>query len=82
VLGFLHTHPDGPCRPSERDRLTMRAWTSAFGKPMVCVIDAGFEIKAWIYSSSPRRSVDRVVKFDDGSIVVVKKGDKDIFPRR
>jgi proteasome lid subunit RPN8/RPN11 len=38
VLGFLHTHPDGPPRPSKRDVRTMRAWCSAFGKPLLCVI--------------------------------------------
>jgi proteasome lid subunit RPN8/RPN11 len=40
VMGFLHTHPDGPARPSARDVRTMRAWCSAFGKPLVCVIDS------------------------------------------
>ena len=38
VLGFFHTHPDGPPRPSARDVRTMRAWCSAFGKPLLCVI--------------------------------------------
>lgn len=72
VLGFLHTHPDGPCRPSERDRKTMRAWTRAFGNPMVCVIDAGSEIGAWVYGGDRRRKVDRIVKFDEGPMVIVE----------
>jgi proteasome lid subunit RPN8/RPN11 len=38
VMGFFHTHPDGPPRPSARDIRTMRAWCSAFGKPLLCVI--------------------------------------------
>jgi proteasome lid subunit RPN8/RPN11 len=38
VLGFVHTHPDGPPRPSRRDVRTMHAWCSAFGKPLLCVI--------------------------------------------
>ncbi len=38
VLGFYHTHPDGPPCPSDRDVRTMRAWCSAFGKPLLCVI--------------------------------------------
>jgi len=38
VLGFFHTHPDGPPEPSVRDVRTMRAWCSAFGKPLWCVI--------------------------------------------
>jgi proteasome lid subunit RPN8/RPN11 len=38
VLGFFHTHPDGPPRPSRRDIRTMRAWCSSFRKPLLCVI--------------------------------------------
>jgi proteasome lid subunit RPN8/RPN11 len=39
VVGFLHTHPTFAARPSERDVKTMRAWVSAFGKPLICLID-------------------------------------------
>jgi proteasome lid subunit RPN8/RPN11 len=38
VLGFYHTHPDGPPVASRRDVRTMRAWCSAFGKPLLCLI--------------------------------------------
>jgi hypothetical protein len=38
VIGFLHTHPDGPATPSGRDVRTMRAWVRAFGKPLLCMI--------------------------------------------
>jgi proteasome lid subunit RPN8/RPN11 len=38
VIGFLHTHPDGPDSPSGRDVRTMRAWCLAFGKALLCVI--------------------------------------------
>ena len=38
VVGFLHTHPDGPTSPSGRDVRTMRAWCGAFGKPLLCLI--------------------------------------------
>jgi proteasome lid subunit RPN8/RPN11 len=38
VVGFLHTHPDGPALPSGRDVRTMRAWCRAFGKPLLCLI--------------------------------------------
>lgn len=38
VLGFYHTHPDGPATPSPRDVRTMHAWCSAFGKPLACFI--------------------------------------------
>lgn len=40
VIGFWHTHPDGPDGPSQRDVRTMRAWCSAFGKPLLCVIQS------------------------------------------
>lgn len=40
VVGFWHTHPDGPSGPSDRDVRTMRAWCSAFGKPLLCVIQS------------------------------------------
>jgi proteasome lid subunit RPN8/RPN11 len=38
VVGFLHTHPDGPESPSARDVRTMHAWCNSFGKPLLCVI--------------------------------------------
>ena len=38
VVGFYHTHPAGRPQPSSRDVRTMRAWCSAFGKPLLCVI--------------------------------------------
>ena len=38
VVGFIHTHPDGPASPSGRDLRTMRAWCGAFGKPLLCLI--------------------------------------------
>jgi len=67
VLGFFHTHPDGPPRPSQRDVRTMRAWCSAFGKPLLCVIAspdglAGFQFE------------------DDGSNGVVLET-VEVFPR-
>jgi len=40
VVGFLHTHPDGPASPSARDVRTMRAWCLAFGKPLLCLIES------------------------------------------
>ena len=39
VVGFLHTHPSSAAVPSQRDLHTMRAWVSAFGKPLLCVIE-------------------------------------------
>lgn len=47
VVGFLHTHPDGPASPSDRDVRTMRAWCLAFGKPLVCLIESPFGIRGY-----------------------------------
>lgn len=47
VVGFYHTHPDGPCTPSRRDERTMHAWTSSFGKPLLCVIESPGDLVAY-----------------------------------
>ena len=47
VVGFLHTHPDGPALPSARDVRTMRAWCVAFGKPLLCLIVTPDGLRAW-----------------------------------
>jgi proteasome lid subunit RPN8/RPN11 len=47
VIGFLHTHPDGPPRPSARDIRTMRAWCSSFGKPLLCAIASPLGLAAF-----------------------------------
>ncbi len=42
VMGFWHSHPAGAgVQPSERDRRTMRAWCSALGKPLLCLVAEG-----------------------------------------
>lgn len=47
VIGFLHTHPDGPDALSARDVRTMRAWCSAFGKPLLCLMDGPAGLRGW-----------------------------------
>ena len=61
VWGFYHTHPDGSLVPSSRDERTMRAWVSALGKPLWCLIEGSLGIGAWLYDEERRRggSVDR-----------------------
>ena len=50
VMGFFHTHPDGPPYPSARDIRTMRAWCSAFGKPLLCAIASPLGLAAFQFS--------------------------------
>jgi proteasome lid subunit RPN8/RPN11 len=67
VLGFLHTHPDGPPSPSTRDVRTMRAWCSSFGKPLLCLIQSPQGLKGY--------------RFEDGKSGVVDLELVELFPR-
>ena len=49
IVGFYHTHPAGPPAPSNRDDRTMRAWVSALGKPLLCLIEADGAVTAFRY---------------------------------
>lgn len=51
VVGFLHTHPDGPNSPSRRDVRTMRAWCLAFGKPLLCLIDGPATLRGFRFDN-------------------------------
>jgi hypothetical protein len=55
VMGFFHTHPAGArCGPSHRDIRTMRAWCSALGRPLLCLIAEEPEIRtpaAYVFCS-------------------------------
>jgi len=50
ILGFWHTHPDGNLSPSIRDRKTMEAWITCFGKPLLCIIQNACHKKAYLVS--------------------------------
>jgi proteasome lid subunit RPN8/RPN11 len=64
VFGFFHTHPDGSMVPSSRDERTMRAWVSALGKPLWCLIHGSLGVGAWLYDDEGRRGggVDRLTR--------------------
>jgi proteasome lid subunit RPN8/RPN11 len=67
VVGFLHTHPDGPPMPSSRDVRTMRAWCLAFGKPLVCLIDGPGGLRGY--------------RFDDDESQGERLAFVEVFPR-
>jgi proteasome lid subunit RPN8/RPN11 len=67
VVGFLHTHPDGLPQPSERDVRTMRAWCSALGKALLCVIESPAGLAAW--------------RFDDDESTGTRTSLVEVFPR-
>jgi proteasome lid subunit RPN8/RPN11 len=52
VIGFLHTHPDCEANLSQRDIHTMQAWTSAFGKPLLCLIEGTDGLRAYLFENS------------------------------
>jgi proteasome lid subunit RPN8/RPN11 len=57
VIGFLHTHPDGPPSPSRRDVRTMRAWCSAFGKPLLCLIASPNGVRGYRFDDDESEGV-------------------------
>ena len=73
VVGFLHTHPDGPAGPSERDVRTMRAWCSAFGKPLLCLIAGPDGLRGFRFADgeSPGRQLELVTTFRRGVVIGV-----------
>lgn len=88
VIGFLHTHPDGPTQPSQRDVRTMRAWCSAFGKPLVCLILAPTGLCGFRFDDDESSGVELqiVESFPRGVVVAVEcakppSGDDDACSR-
>ncbi len=49
IVGFIHTHPNFSAHYSGRDDLTMKAWVTCLGKPLVCCIQGVDGLKAWWY---------------------------------
>jgi hypothetical protein len=76
IIGFLHTHPHCAAQPSRRDINTMRAWVSALGKPLVCLIEgmdglAGFRFDHDESSGAP---LETVQVFARGIVIGVDHG--------
>lgn len=73
VVGFLHTHPEGPAAPSPRDVRTIRAWCSAFGKPILCLIAAPEEMRGYRFDDdqSIGKALSLVEMFRRGVVIGV-----------
>ena len=69
VAGFWHTHPAGAgTGPSERDVRTMRAWCSALGKPLLCLVAEGGRVSATVFDGegSAGQAVTAPVRIERG----------------
>jgi hypothetical protein len=73
VVGFYHTHPDGPAVPSRRDVRTMRAWCSSFGKPLLCLIDSPAGVRGYCFDGEGAcRELALVGLFPRGVVIGVE----------
>jgi proteasome lid subunit RPN8/RPN11 len=81
VLGFLHTHPDGPPSPSTRDVRTMRAWCSSFGKPLLCLIQSPEGLKGYRFKDSESEGMElELVELFPRGIVIGVEADGEQVP--
>lgn len=73
VIGFYHTHPNGFKSPSARDDKTMDAWSTCFGKPLLCVISESKNISGWIYDAQKdsKTQVEEVQQFKNNWLVAI-----------
>lgn len=73
VIGFYHTHPSGFTSPSKRDDVTMSAWSTCFGKPLLCVISESDKIGGWIYDAKDdsKSRVHDIRKFKTNWLVAI-----------
>jgi len=74
VAGFFHTHPLGLTTPSQRDLRTMRAWVSCFGKPLLCLIESGDRLSAYLFATDEDigQAIAQVERFPRIVIVAVE----------
>ena len=78
IIGFLHTHPDGPHEPSFRDVRTMHAWCSAFGKPLLCLILSPQGVCGYTFSDddADAQKLALVELFPRGVVIGVEHGEQ------
>jgi proteasome lid subunit RPN8/RPN11 len=82
VLGFFHTHPGGPPLPSARDVRTMRAWCSAFGKPLLCVIASPEGLAGFRFDDDSSEGIPlvEVQSFPRGVVIGVESDGRQASP--
>ncbi len=73
VLGFYHTHPSGIPLPSPRDVRTMKAWTTCFGKPLLCAIQSGELLGGYLFEPNGRyKPVGRIKRLKRNILIAVE----------
>jgi proteasome lid subunit RPN8/RPN11 len=72
ILGFYHTHPSSITVPSVRDSQTMHGWVSAFGKPLLCLIEANNQVESYLYEDDTSGAVllTACERFHRGFVVI------------
>ena len=78
VVGFYHTHPSGAPEPSRRDVRTMRAWCSALGKELLCLIESAGALAAFLFENDESKGtrLEACELFPRGVVVVHAGGGK------
>ncbi len=73
VLGFYHTHPRGVPLPSWRDVRTMKAWTTCFGKPLLCAIQSGELLAGYLFEPNGQcKPVARITRLKRNILIAVE----------
>ena len=72
---FYHTHPGGSSEPSRRDLQTMRAWVGSFGKPLLCLIQAGECVSAFRFENDECEGIalEQCELFPDEIVVALER---------
>lgn len=60
LIGWIHTHAPGNANMSAVDHKTMMGWAIALGKPIMCLIRSGNDLKGWSYWKSA--DLDSVIR--------------------
>jgi len=71
LIGWVHTHPSGITHVSDTDDRTMRGWCIGLGKPLLCVVVADGQARAWCYWKKRKSRHNIVVLRKETSILFV-----------